>query len=155
LSRNSVSQPFFLVCEKDSVIAQLQGSASITFRGASVNYFEMRPGDFIYVPGGTPHRIHVDKEGLQLRYKAAVAGLEAVIWYCENCGGELYRNLWDTTVVLPQEGYLRACTNYNDDGALRKCTACGRGHEPLDLSCFRWREVAAALREEESSESLV
>ena len=57
LSRNAIAQPFFLICEQDTMIAQLSGAARIEFRHAAVNYFDAEIGDFVYVPGGTPHRI--------------------------------------------------------------------------------------------------
>ncbi len=57
LSRNSVAQPFFLVCEQDTIIAQMSGSARVEFRNSPANYFNMALGDFVYVPGGTPHRL--------------------------------------------------------------------------------------------------
>ena len=57
LSRNSVAQPFFLICEQDSMVAQMSGAARIEFRNSSVGYFNTEIGDFVYVPGGTPHRI--------------------------------------------------------------------------------------------------
>src|SRR5246127_3881675 len=57
LSRNSVAQPFFLVCEQDTIVTQMSGSARIEFRNSPANYFTMAIGDFVYVPGGTPHRL--------------------------------------------------------------------------------------------------
>jgi 3-hydroxyanthranilate 3,4-dioxygenase len=69
LSRNTVPQPFFLICEQDTVLAQLSGEARVEFRNSSVNFFRMVLGDYVYVPAGTPHRIlpkeRIDPAALQ------------------------------------------------------------------------------------------
>jgi hypothetical protein len=78
LSRNSVPQPFFLVCEKDTVLTALSGEAIVEFRECSLLHHRLVAGDFVYVPAGTPHRIVPSKPGLHLRYKARVAELEGV-----------------------------------------------------------------------------
>ena len=109
LSRNSVPQPFFLICEQDTVIAQMSGTAKIEFRNSPANYFNLALGDFVYVPGGTPHRLVPQTESIHLRYKAEHAGLEAAAWY--KGADEVGRVTWDCAKELPQEGYLRACRN--------------------------------------------
>ena len=107
LSRNTAPQPFFLVCEGDTMLAQMSGRARIEFRDSSVNHFDVDIGDFVYVPGGTPHRIVPRGECIQIRYKAALPRLEAVAWYSERTGEELGRVVWDCAEELPQEAYLR------------------------------------------------
>lgn len=134
LSRNTVPQPFFLICEQDTVLAQTAGEARIEFRDSSVNYFNTALGDYVYVPGGTPHRIVPKTESIHLRYKAADPGLEAVAWY-SSTGEEIARVTWDCADELPQEAYLRASRD--------------RG---IDVSAFRWAEVAAEIRETEAAE---
>src|SRR5689334_4342042 len=57
LSHNEVDQPFYLVCEKDTVIAQFSGHSRIDLKEGSVRYFDLTAGDYVYVPGGIPHRI--------------------------------------------------------------------------------------------------
>ncbi|HXP93011.1 MAG TPA: hypothetical protein VN905_06035 [Candidatus Binatia bacterium] len=134
LSRNTVAQPFFLICEQDTVLAQLSGEARIEFRNSSVNYFNLALGDYVYIPGGTPHRILPKTESIQLRYKAEHPGLEAVAWY-DDSGAEIERVTWDCADELPQEAYLRACTARD-----------------IDVSPFRWAEVAKEIRETEAAE---
>jgi hypothetical protein len=137
LSRNATPQPFFLICEQDSMIAQLAGEAMVEFRGSSVLYFDMELGDFVYVPAGTPHRIVPKTPSIHVRYKANDPGLEAVAWYDGDAANEAARITWDCAVELPQEAYLRAC--------------CERG---IDVSPYRWVEVAAEIRETEAAEKL-
>lgn len=144
LSRNSVAQPFFLVCEQDCVIAQMSGKTRIEFRNSSANYFDLALGDFVYVPGGTPHRLVPQSESIHLRYKAAKPGLEAAAFY--KGADEVARFTWDCDSELPQEGYLRACRAFNADAKLRG------GLPELDLKPFRWAEIAAEVRDAEAFE---
>ena len=155
LSRNDRQQPFFLICQRDCVLLQLSGRALIEFKASSVLHFNAVPGDYIYVPAATPHRISPVEEAIHYRYKAAKAGLEAVAWFCENCNAELHRVTWDTSEELPQEGYLRATTAFNEEQELRKCRVCGTAHPQLDLTGFRWKEIVRELRaEKEGAETL-
>ncbi len=152
LSRNDRPQPFFLICEQDTVIAQMSGTARVEFRGTSVNYFNLQLGDYVYVPGGTPHRYVPKNELIVLRYKAEHAGLEAVAWYAEKTGEELSRVVWDTAVELPQEGYLRACRAFNADKAMRTCKTTGAVAPEIDLAPYRWAELVGEIREAEDAE---
>lgn len=146
LSRNDRPQPFYLICEHDTVIVQMSGAGRVLFRGGPVNYQTLEPGDFVYVPARTPHRIVPATESVQYRFKAEHPGLEGVSWYCERCGEELWRQVWDTATELPQEGYLRSCRAFNAEAAHRTCKSCGAIHPVLDLSGYRWAEIAASLR---------
>lgn len=152
LSRNAVAQPFFLICEQDTMIAQLAGEARVEFRDSSVNYFNTALGDYVYVPGGTAHRIVPKTESIHLRYKAEFPGLEAVAWYSPQTGAEISRITWDCADELPQEAYLRACTAFNDNPSLRTCRESGAVLPEIDLTPFRWAEVAAEVRETEAAE---
>jgi 3-hydroxyanthranilate 3,4-dioxygenase len=153
LSRNDRLQPFFLICEQDTVLVQMSGEGRIEFRNSPVNYFNLVMGDFVYVPGGTPHRIAPRTESVQLRYKAEHAGLEGVAWYSARTGEEISRVVWDTAKELPQEGYLRACRSFNADRTMRTCKATGEVLPEIDLSPYRWAEAATAVREAEAAES--
>jgi 3-hydroxyanthranilate 3,4-dioxygenase len=147
-SRNTVRQPFFLICEKDTVLAAMSGDAWVEFRDADVLRHRFLAGDFVYVPGGTPHRIVPSEPGLHVRYKARAAGAEGVAWYCERCNGVLHRIEWDTQTVLPQDGYARACRYYAGAIAGTPCKACGETAPALDLNGTRWDELAIALANE-------
>lgn len=151
MSRNDRRQPFFLICEKDCLLIQLSGEAVIRFRGSSVNYFRAVPGDHIYVPARTAHRIEPDGVAIHCRYKAEIAGLEAAAWYCDECDAELLCKTWDTAVVLPQEGYLAAVQSFNEAESLRCCSRCGTQHVAIDLTAFRWPQIAKELRDAEKS----
>ena len=148
LSRNDRPQPFFLICEHDTVLVNMSGQGRVEFPEGPVRYHLVVPGDFVYVPSGTPHRIVPEGECVQLRYKAEHPGLEAVAWYCQGCGAEIAREVWDTAVEIPQEGYLRACREFNADAARRSCASCGQMHDHVDLSPYGWEVVAVEVRED-------
>jgi len=151
LSRNDRPQPFFLICEHDTVLVNMSGKGKVEFPDGPVRYHPIEPGDFVYVPSGTPHRVVPDEECVQMRYKAEQPGLEAVAWYCEECGSEIIRDVWDTASEIPQEGYLRACQKFNQDPAARTCVKCGSEHVEIDLTPYRWEAVAAEVREDMKS----
>lgn len=144
-SRNSVDQPFFLTCEKDVVIAQASGAAQVEFVSGPVRYFDLVPGDFVYVPAGTGHRIRTTEPGIQIRYKAREPGQETVSWQCGKCGATVHRESFDATLEPAQIGYQAAAEAFNIDAAKRTCGSCGEEHLPLNLSPFRWAAVAEAL----------
>ena len=150
VSNNKVDQPFYLICEKDTVLAQMTGQARIAFREGSVRYFDLSPGDFVYVPGGTAHRILTLELGLQIRYKAREPGLEAVVWYCEKCGSELDRFVWNVGETSSQAGYHHACLRHNEDVARRRCLICDLELPPVDLGAFRWKAIADSLSHDNS-----
>lgn len=146
LSRNDRPQPFFLLCEQDTVLVDVAGTGRVEFPAGPVRYHTLQPGDFVYVPGGTPHRLVPETESVIFRFKAEHPGLEGVAWYCASCGTEVHRVEWDTAVELPQEGYLRACHAFNGDAALRACPGCGAAHPEVDLAGLRWGALAAEIR---------
>ncbi len=146
LSRNDRPLPFYLICEKDTLIVQMTGEGRIVFKDSAMNYTATVPGDLVYVPARTPHRLFTDHDSLIYRYKAEKAGLEGVAWYCDGCGAEVYRLVFDTETELPQEGYLRAVETFNGDQALRTCKSCGAAHPIADASGNNWIAIAAELR---------
>ena len=152
VSRNTVDQPFFLRCQKDSVIAQPVGASRVEFTDGPVRYFDTEPGDHVYVPAGYAHRILTVREGVLLRYKARDIGGETVLWYCTACGKELHHHEIDRAAPV-QAGYAEACEAFNNDPALRKCPGCGAEHPAVDLAPFRWRAVAESLTKAEAAES--
>ncbi|MDH3235214.1 MAG: AraC family ligand binding domain-containing protein [Alphaproteobacteria bacterium] len=142
LSRNDRPQPFHLICGKDCVLVQMSGRAKVHFAEGPVRYHTATPGDFIYVPAGTPHRVVPEEEGVQYRYKAADAGLEGVAWYCGTCGAEVHRHVWDTEKTVPQRGYAEACDDFNGSDHRRTCGTCNTVHDKVEFDTARWREIA-------------
>ena len=151
LSRNDRDQPFYLSCSKDTVVVQMAGTGRVEFRDSSVNYFELTPGDFVYVPAGTHHRLHPDGENVTYRYRARNPGMESIVWYCEGCDDVLFSVDYDGEHVPVQTAYADACETFNTSTADRTCRSCAHVHPPLDLSAFRWREIAAELAADDSA----
>jgi 3-hydroxyanthranilate 3,4-dioxygenase len=146
LSRNAKPQPFYLVCEHDTLLVQMSGEGRVLFQDAPARYHTLEPGDFVYVPGGTPHRIIPASESVQYRFKAEHPGLEGVAWYCEACNAEIRRDEWDTAQELPQEAYLRLCEQFNASEQHRTCPQCAAVHSAVDIRGNRWAEIATELR---------
>jgi len=151
LSRNDRPQPFHLICEKDTLLALLRGEGQVEFKSTSVSSFALEFGDHVYVPAGVPHRIVPSGECVVLRYTAQQPGLEGAAWYCEHCGAELWRSVWDTAVTLSQEGYTAACEQFNRSNDLRHCASCSSDRTAIDLTPYRWREIAAEIRSERNA----
>lgn len=148
VSRNDRAQPFHLICEHDTLLVTMAGTGRVEFTSGPVRYHKLVPGDFVYVPAGTPHRMLPDGECIQLRYRPEFPGLEAVAWFCESCGREYGREVWDTATESIQDGYLRVTTAYNTDVKRRTCSHCGHVHAAIDLAPYRWAEVAAEIRKD-------
>ncbi len=151
LSRNDRPQPFFLICAKDVVVAQMSGSGDIEFRYSNVLRHHLEPADVVYVPAGTPHRFVPTEESLQLRYKAQRPGMEAVCWFCSSCDAELWRHEFDADAIPPQQGYLDGCGLFNANQARRTCGTCSTVHPPVDLEGFRWEQIADELAKEQTA----
>lgn len=148
ISRNDRLQPFFLTCEKDNVLVQMSGSGRLHVQKSAYRYVPMKAGDHVYLPAGVPHRYEPEEDSVQLRYKAETPGLERIHWDCEACGTRLHAVEWDTADELPQEGYLRGCGEFNASAGLRTCSGCGAQHAEIDLTPYRWSQVADELRGE-------
>src|SRR5688572_23518867 len=80
LSRNDRPQPFYLICEKDTIVAVFSGTGKIDMRLTSVRWFPLEPSDHVYVPAGVATRLVPATESVIMRYKAREPGLEAVAW---------------------------------------------------------------------------
>lgn len=148
LSRNTIDQPFYLICEKDTVIALWSGAARVLFRDENVLHHDLIEGDFVYVPAGTPHRIITTEPHHLLRYKATRPGREAVVWYCGSCQSELDYMVGDASARPCQEIYQAACERHNAEPDRRSCKTCGAAAPAIDLSPFRWTAVAQAVAED-------
>jgi hypothetical protein len=151
LSKNDRPQPFYLICGKDSLLSLVSGAAKVEFKGTAVDHFALTPGSFVYVPAGAPHRIVPTESSVMMRYKHMHAGLEGVAWYCDNCGTEIYREVWDTAATLSQSKYAEISSHFAADGSLRKCRHCGSDHPAPDLDGFRWSDVAREIAAETSA----
>jgi len=126
------------------VIAQPTGHSRVEFTEGPTRYFDTEPGDFVYVPAGTAHRVLTTREGIILRYKARDFGEETVLWFCPECQAELYsHHIAEGQPV--QAGYAAACEAFNASEQARTCDHCGHLHPPVDITPFRWNAVAEAL----------
>lgn len=152
VSRNSADQPFFLVLEKDCVIGQMTGASRVHFHDENVRWFDVGPGEFVYVPAGAGHRVFTREPGVMIRYKAQSPGRERVFWLCEACGGDVFAHEWDATSEVSQRGQQAGLNAFNADARNRTCQACGLVHEAVDAAPFRFEEVARTLEQGEEED---
>lgn len=128
LSRHEDPEPFFTITEKDIVISQLSGAGVLHFQLSNVRYHHLEAGDLVYVPAGTPHRYVPAGESILLTYKAARPGAEAVAWYCDRCGTEIFRQTYDLAEITSQDGRAAARARFGDNAEPTPCPECG--HRP-------------------------
>jgi mannose-6-phosphate isomerase-like protein (cupin superfamily) len=151
VSRNEGVQPFFLTYERDSLVVTMSGEGFVEFRDSNVLHFRVAPGDFVYVPAGTPHRIRAEGPMVQLRFKALDAGSEVVSWHCPECSTELWHREFDATSEIAQRVYLEATSEFNSNEALRRCAKCSATHPAVDVGGTKWDEIAAYLDAERAN----
>lgn len=141
LSRNRITQPFYLVSEADQVIIQMAGRGEIRFRDIQPAQLLLEPGDTVYIPACVASQLVPYGENVQVRLKAEPTVREAVAWYCD-CEALVH-----STEIAPgimQEGYLAAVHAFN--ASARTCPQCARVHPPAELGDIDWRATAAAIR---------
>jgi 3-hydroxyanthranilate 3,4-dioxygenase len=146
ISRNTVSQPFYLVSDQDQVLINFAGEGELWLKGNEPERMALVAGDSVYLPAGIPSRVVTHTPSLQVRFKAETPGREAVVWYCPGCGNIVDWRSIDTGQQLPQEVYWEAIQAFNDDAARRTCRHCGTIHPRVDLGDIAWPAVAAAIR---------
>jgi len=86
---------------------------------------EINEGDIYLLPGKVPHSPQRKENtvGLVIEYPRSEGMLDALEWYCENCGNQLYREefpLKNIEVDLPI-----IFDKYYSDQEKCTCTACG------------------------------
>jgi 3-hydroxyanthranilate 3,4-dioxygenase len=146
LSRNTLPQPFHLICEKDTVISQLSGLADVHLRESSVNRFRMDVGDHVYIPAGTPHQIVPIEPGVTLRYLPLEAGRLGIAWFCPDCGAEVQRYEFEHDNELPLIlTYAAAASRFSADMQARTCGKCAVVHPEVDLARYGWDAAAASM----------
>lgn len=124
LSRNSLAQPFHVVIDEDTVLAQLSGRARVLLQQSTVSSFGTVTGDHVYVPAGTPHRIEPLEESVFLRYTSNEPVRRGAAFFCAHCGTEIHRTEWiHDGSVTPGLVYAAAVDRFN--GTDRLCTGCG------------------------------
>ena len=151
LSKNDRPQPFYLICGKDSLVLLMSGAAKVEFKDTGIDHFALKPGSFVYVPAGAPHRIVPSETSVMMRYKQMHAGLEGVAWYCDDCDAEIHREVWDTGTTVSQAKYEEVTSRFAGDTSLRTCRHCGSIHPAPDLAGIRWSEVAREVATEPSA----
>ena len=137
LSRNSVTQPFYVIIDEDTVLAMMSGQSRIVMKYSSVNSFLGSSGDNIYVPAGTPHRIEPVEESVIVRYTSNEPVRRGAAFFCEDCGNETFRLEWmHVGTVSPVLVYADVARRFNKTD--RMCDSCGNVAEPVSFESLGW-----------------
>lgn len=141
LARNTVTQPFYLIIDEDTILAQMSGSARIRMKDSPANYFNTVVGDHVYVPAGTPHRIEPLEESVMVRYTSNSPVRRGAAFFCETCGSEMYRLEWEHNGATPgAQVYAEAVRRFNTEESARVCETCGASTNPIDLVALGWAQ---------------
>jgi hypothetical protein len=139
LSRNTIPQPFCLIIDEDTVLAQMSGRAHVEMKYSTVNSFRTQTGDNIYVPAGTPHRIVPVEESVFVRYTSNEPVRRGAAFFCEQCGNESYRLEWiHEGAITPRLVYAAAIREFNDTDRL--CSSCGTLADAISLESLGWAD---------------
>lgn len=145
LSRNTQIQPFFIAFEEDTVIALMSGSGRVQLRDSNVNSWALVPGDHVYVPAGTPHRLVPHEESVLIRYISNEPAFRAAIFACDNCGHELSRLEWEQNLEVDAVAiYSEVARQFNADAEKRACTICGSVAPEVSHEALGWPTPALA-----------
>ena len=85
----------------------------------------IREGDIYLLPAKVPHSPQRKKHtvGLVIEYPRSEGMLDALEWYCENCGNALYREEFALNNI--ETDMPRIFDNYYSDKEKCTCEACG------------------------------
>jgi mannose-6-phosphate isomerase-like protein (cupin superfamily) len=139
LSRNVLPQPFHLVIDEDTVLAVMSGEVAVHLKNSTVLSFKGLPGDHVYVPAGTPHRIVPSAESVVMRYTSNEPVRRGAAFFCSACGEEAYRWEWiHSTEVVARDVYKEVAIRFNDGS--RRCESCQHELEPVAVAALGWGE---------------
>ena len=146
ISRNTISQPFFLASDQDQTLINLSGEGEVWFTGDRPEQLQLVAGDSVYIPAGIPSRVMTHSPSLQVRFKAETPGKEAAVWYCAGCQAVVHWQSIDTKEEIPQAAYWEAVQQFNNDSSLRTCPDCQAEHPLAELGDIAWPAVAEAIQ---------
>jgi 3-hydroxyanthranilate 3,4-dioxygenase len=111
----------------DEIFYQLRGDITVRCREADgrLRDVPVREGEAMLVRAGTPHCPirPPDTWGLVIERKRRPDELDALAWFCDQCGAELYR---ETFACADIEQALRPIIErFNASQNLRTCKRCG------------------------------
>jgi 3-hydroxyanthranilate 3,4-dioxygenase len=109
---------------------QLEGHLTLRTRTATGELEDILvgPGDIFLLPGGVPHspQRSAGSVGLVVEQLRPNQQLDALAWFCPNCGHELYREAFVLTNVETQ--FPPIFQRFYDSETHRTCSRCGTVH---------------------------
>jgi 3-hydroxyanthranilate 3,4-dioxygenase len=105
---------------------QIEGDMLLkTMQDGRTKDIPIREGDILLIP---PHLLHspqrfADTVGLVIERPRIKGELDGLLWFCENCHAELYREYFELTNIETQ--FPPVFDRYFGDMKLRTCKHCG------------------------------
>ncbi len=111
----------------DEIFFQLTGDITVRCRDADgrLRDVPVREGESMLVRAGTPHCPirPAGTWGLVIERKRRADEVDALVWFCEGCGVQLYRE--DFAAADIERDLKAIIGRFNASAALRTCRACG------------------------------
>ena len=110
----------------DEIFFQLQGDITVRCRDGRLRDVRVREGEAMLVRAGTPHCPirPAATWGLVVERKRRPDELDALAWFCEGCGAELYRETFACADIERELGPI--IERFNASESRRTCRKCGR-----------------------------
>ena len=112
----------------DEIFFQLQGDITVRCREADgrLRDVRVREGEAMLVRAGTPHCPirPAATWGVVVERKRRSDELDALAWFCEGCGAELYRETFPCADI--ERALAPIISRFNASESLRTCRKCGQ-----------------------------
>jgi 3-hydroxyanthranilate 3,4-dioxygenase len=120
--------------EGEELFYQLEGDIVVTVmeNGKPVD-IEIKAGEMFLLPPRVPHSPHrpANTVGLVIERNRRPGEKDGFLWFCENCGNQLYEEFIDLTDIVEQ--LPKVMNRFYASQDLRTCQVCGTVMEPPKL----------------------
>lgn len=110
---------------------QLEGDMILKVKdGDEFKDIEIKEGEIFLLPGKVPHgpQRFPNTVGLVVEQKREPHHVDALEWYCEKCGNQLYRKTFSMKNIVTELPPLM--NGFMESEELRTCNVCGTVMEP-------------------------
>ena len=112
--------------ETEEFFYQLEGSITLKLReNGKTKDVVIGEGDIFLCPARTPHspRRPANTVGLVIEKKRSSSHTDGLLWFCENCGHQLYEEYFPLEDIVAQLPVV--INKFHQSEALRTCNTCG------------------------------
>jgi len=125
------SRKDFHLNESEELFYQLEGDISVKIKeDGNIVDIPIRQGELFLLPANTPHSPQrgANTVGLVIEKVRENKEIDGFVWYCENCGEELYREEMPLTDIVKQ--LPPVMERFYTSEEHRTCKKCGTVMEP-------------------------